>query len=141
MPIPAASTHIVKKLIFISFCVWFIFPRLYRKKFVNKLFQVVTPSLLPRAPNLLLMRVLQRSLDINHGQQHEHECLDERYQNAHHHHRQRDQERSKPEEDHQYKLVTVHVTEETKGKGDDAAEVADDLDKEHHRCQPENRTH
>ena len=88
-----------------------------------------------------LVRVLQRTLDVDHGQEHENKCLDERYQHSHHHHRQRNQERCKAEEDHEDQFVAVHVAEKTEGKGDDTADMADYFDKEHHRCQPENRPH
>ena len=37
--------------------------------------------------------------------------------------------------------MPVHVAEKTQCQGDDTADVTDNFDKNHHRCQPENRTH
>src|SRR5438132_5411236 len=78
--------------------------------------------------------------EVHHRQHDEDECLQDRPEDSEGHHRPGDDDRNQPAEDAGGGMFAKDIAEKTHAQREDAGKVSDDLDHEHEREQPPDRT-
>src|SRR5687767_3797625 len=104
-------------------------------------FRISKLSLFVAAPGSSVLLVGRCEADVDRRQGREYERLEGGGEEAETHERPGNDDRGEAREDARRRVLPVDVHEEPKGQGQDPGEVADHLDDEEERREPEDRSH